>query len=169
MGQVKEINIKNQTYYFFDDIVDIQSFHSNLLKIDKKSHKDINIYYIGYVTIEKFSDYENINNINQLYLIIYSATGYFKEKNGEKYLIIDSTEKYEEVFSGIRSEIKTLNGGKELFYEKNYARIGVNTDDDLPLNKPLKFPTLTIIIRCVFQESEKLYPQLYLNECMYEF
>ena len=78
------------------------------------------------------------------------------------------TEKYEEVFSGIISEIKTLNDGKELFYEKNYARIGVNTDDDLPLNKPLKFPTLTIIIRCVLQKDEKLYPQIYLDECLYE-
>ena len=71
-------------------------------------------------------------------------------------------------FSGIRSEIETLNGGKELFCEKNYARIGVNTDDDLPLNKPLKFPTLTIIIRCVFQRGEKLYSQIYLDECLYE-
>ena len=92
----------------------------------------------------------------------------FQRKNSEKYLIIVSTEKYKEVFYGIRSEIKTLNGEKELFHEKNYARIGVNTDDDLPLNKPLKFPTLTIIIRCVFQEGEKLYPQIYLNECLYE-
>ena len=50
--------------------------------------------------------------------MIHSATGHFKEKNSEKYLIIDSTEKYEEVFSGIRSEIKTLSAGKELFYEK---------------------------------------------------
>ena len=91
-----------------------------------------------------------------------------KEKNNEKYLILDSTDKYEEVLSGIRSEIKTLNGGKELFYKKNYARIGINTDDDLPLNKPLKFPTLTIIIRCVLQEGEKLYPQIYLDECLYE-
>ena len=118
MGQVKEINIKNQTYYFFDDMVNIKNFHSNLLKIDKKSHKDIDIYYIGYITIKKFSDCENIHSVNPLYLIIHSATGYFKEKNGEKYLIIDSTEKYEEVWSGIRSEIKTLNGWKELFYEK---------------------------------------------------
>ena len=100
--------------------------------------------------------------------MIHSATGHFKEKNDEKYLILDSTDKYEEVLSGIRSEIKTLNGGKELFYEKNYARIGINTDDDLPLNKPLKFPTLTIIIRCVTQEGEKLYPQIYLDECLYE-
>ena len=69
--------------------------------------------------------------------------------------------------SGIRSEIKTLNGGKELFYKKN-ARIGINTDDDLPLNKPLKFTTLTIIIRYILQEGEKLYPQIYLDECLYE-
>ena len=158
MGEVKEINIKNQTYYFFDDIIDIRNFHSNLLKIEKKSHKGIDIYYIGYVTIKNFSDCENIHSMNPLYLIIHPATGHFKAKKGEKYLIINSTEKCEEVFSGIRSEIKTLNGGKQLFYEKNYVRIGVNTDDNLPLKKPLKFPTLTIIIRCVFQEGEKLYP-----------
>ena len=71
-------------------------------------------------------------------------------------------------FSEIRSEIKTLNWGKELFYEKNYARIRVDTDNDLPLNKKLKFPTLTIIIRCVFQQGEKLYPQVYLDKCLYE-
>ena len=95
-----------------------------------------------------------------MYLIIDFATGYFKEKNGEKYLIIDPTEKYEKVFFGIKSKIKTLNSGKELFYKKHYARVGVNTNGDLPLNKPLKFHTLTIIIRCIFQEGEKLYPQI---------
>ena len=52
--------------------------------------------------------------------------------------------------------------------KKNYARIGVNTDYDLPLIKSLKFPTLITIIRCVFQESEKLYPQIYLDKCLYE-
>ena len=57
---------------------------------------------------------------------------------------------------------------KIYFMKKNYAKIGVNTDDDVPLNKPLKFPTLTIIIRCVFQEGEKFYPQIYLDECMYK-
>ena len=93
MGQVKKINIKNQTYYFFDNMIDIKNFHWNLLKIDKKSHKDIDIYYTGYITIKKFSDCENIHSENPLYLIIHSATGHFKEKNGKKYLIIDSTEK----------------------------------------------------------------------------
>ena len=130
MGQFKEINIKNQTNYFLNDMIDINNFHSNLIKTDKNSHKDIDIYYIGYVTIKKLGDCENIHSVNLLYLIIHSATGHFKEKNGEKYLIFDSTEKYEEVWSGIRSEIETINGGKELFYEKIYARIGVITDDD---------------------------------------
>ena len=102
-----------------------------------------------------------------MYLIIDSATGHFKEKNGQRYLILDSTDKYEEALSGIRSEIKRLNGGKELFYKRKYARVGINTDDNLPLNKPLKFPTLTII-RCVLQEGEKFYPQICLDECLYE-
>ena len=56
---------------------------------------------------------------------------------------------------------------KQLKVEKNYGRIGVNTDNDLPLNKQLKFPTLTIIIRRVFQEGEKLYPEIYLDKCLY--
>ena len=147
-------------------MINIKNFHSNLVKVDKKSYTDI--YYIGYVTIKKLGDCENIHSVNPLYLITDSASRHFKEKNDQNYLILDSTDKYEEVLSGIRSEIKTLNGGKELFYEKNYARIGVNTDDDLPLNKPLKFPTLTIIIRCILQEGEKLYPQIYLDEYLYE-
>ena len=160
MGEVKELNIKNRTYYYFNDI-DIKDFQSNLLKIDKKQYKDIDIYYIGHITI--------IRSVNPLYLIIYSATGYFKEKYGEKYLILDSTEKYDEVFSGIISEIKTITGGKELFYEKNYAKIGLNTDDDIPLTKQLKFPTLTIIIRCIFQNGKKSFSQIYLDDCLSQY
>ena len=118
MGEIKELNIQNQTYYSLDDMIDIKNFYSNLLKIHKKYYKDFDIYYINYITIKKFSDCENIHSVNPLYLIIHSATGYFKEKNGEKYLIIDSTEKYEEVFSEIKSEIETINEGKEMFYEK---------------------------------------------------
>ena len=71
-------------------------------------------------------------------------------------------------FLELYRKFKRINGRKELFFEKNYARIGINTDDDLPLNKPLKFAALTIIIRCVFQEDEKLYAQIYLDECLYE-
>ena len=166
MREVKEINIKSE-YHYFEDIANIEDFHSNLLEIDKKSHEDIDIYYIGYIAIKKFSDCENIHSMNTLYLIIHSAKGNFREKYGAKYLIIDSTKKYEEVFSGIKLEVDTINSGKELFYEKKYMKIGVNTDDDLPLNKRLKFPTLTIIIRCVLKNGKKLCLQIYLDKCLY--
>ena len=83
-------------------------------------------------------------------------------------MIIDSTEEYEKDFSGIKSEIETINDGEKKFYEKNDDGIRFNTDDDLPLNKQLKFPTLTLIITCIFEESSKLYPQIYLDECLYE-
>ena len=91
MDEVKEMNIKNQIYYFFDDMTDIKNFQSNLLKIDKKPYKEIDIYHIGCITMKKFNDYEHIHSLNPLYLIINSATGYFREKNGEKYLIISVT------------------------------------------------------------------------------
>ena len=176
MGQVKEINIKNQTYYFFDDMANIKCFHSNLLKIDKKSYKDIDIYYIGYITIKKFGDCENIHSVNPLYLLVNHASGYIEEKNGNKYLIFDDSvnenkellKKYADVWDEIKNEIKTINGGKENDYGKDYMKIKFNSDDDLPLNKPLKFLTLTIIIRSVFEEGGKLYPQVYLDEYLFE-
>ena len=95
------------------------------------------------------------------------ATRYFTKRNGEKYSILDTTDKYE-VFSRIKSKTETINGGEKMYYEKHYAKAGVNTDYNIPLNKKLKFPTLTIIIRCVFQNGSKSQPQVYLDECLYE-
>ena len=60
MIKVKQIEIKNRTYYFYNDIINIEEFESNLLKIDKKLYKDTDIYYIGYITVKKIGDYENI-------------------------------------------------------------------------------------------------------------
>ena len=68
MGQYKQLNIKNQTYYFFDDMIDIKIFQSNLLKIDKRRYKYIDTYYIGYITNKKFGDCENIHSVNPLSL-----------------------------------------------------------------------------------------------------
>ena len=99
---------------------------------------------------------------------INSATGYFKEKNDEKYLILDSTKEYESVWSEIRSEIKRINGGEKVFYEKNYRKIGINTEDDLPLKKSLKFLTVIVNINLVVKADNKLFTQIYLDECFYE-
>ena len=98
MGIIKEINIKHPTYYLFDDMINIKNFDPNLLKIDKKLHKNIDIYYIGFITV-KDSDYVNINSVNSLYLIINEAGGCIEEINGNKYLTLVSTDKNKEVFT----------------------------------------------------------------------
>ena len=84
MGTIKQIDIKNRSYYFYNDIIDLESFKSDLLKIDKKSYKDIGIYNIGYITIKKIGDCENIYSVNPLYLCITHANRYIKEKGVNK-------------------------------------------------------------------------------------
>ena len=83
MGVAKQIDIKNRTYYFYNDMINIKSFESKLLKIDKKSFKDIGIYNIGYIPIKKIDDCENIYSVNPLYLLVNYANGYIEEKRGE--------------------------------------------------------------------------------------
>ena len=141
--------------------ININDLDPFLLDIKKKSSKDIDIYYIDYIQ-------ENLNSSNPLRIKIDSATGYFKEKNDEKYLVLDSAKEYERVWSETRSEIKRINGGKKVFYEKNYRNIGINTEDDLPLKESLKFLALIVNINLVLQTDNKLYPQIYLDECIYE-
>ena len=85
MGKIKEIDIKNRTYYLFDDIINIKDFDSNLLKIDKKSYKKIDIYYIGYMTM-KNSDYVRTDSVNPLYLIIDKIDGFIVKKKW-KYIL----------------------------------------------------------------------------------
>ena len=68
MGTTKQVNIKNRTCYFYSDIIDLENFDASLLKIDKKSYKDIGVYNVGYVTKKKIDDCMNINSINPLYL-----------------------------------------------------------------------------------------------------
>ena len=164
MGTVKQIDIKNRTSYFYNDIIDIKTFDSNLLKINKKSYKDIGIYNIGYITIKKIDDYENIYSVNSLYLTISHARGYIEEKRVNKYLIFDSMElhsinenkellkKYNDVFNGIRNKIKRISGD-ECDYEKDNMKLKFNSDDDLPLNK-LKFHNMIITTRSVFEDGK---------------
>ena len=73
MRNIEQINIKNRTYYFFNNMIKIKDFDSSLIKIDKKSYKNIGIYNTGYITIKKIDDYESINSVDPLYLIIGKA------------------------------------------------------------------------------------------------
>ena len=109
-------------------------------------------------------------------MLVNHASGYIEEKNGNKYLIFDDSvnenkallKKYADVWDGIKNEIKAINSGEENNYEKDYMKVKFNSDDDLPLNKPLKFHAMTIIIRSVFEEGGKLYPQVFLDGALYE-
>ena len=98
MGSIKEINIKNRTYYFFNGMINIKNFDSILLKIDKRSYKNIDIHYFGYITMKDFGDV-NIHSVNPLYFIIGEVDGYIEEKNGNQYFIFASTDKNKEVLT----------------------------------------------------------------------
>ena len=110
MGEIKRINIKNRNYQFYNDIINLKRFESKLLKIDKKSYKDIGIYNTGYITIKKTDDCENIYSVNPLYLFVNHASGYIKEKGVNKYLIFDSTDENKELLKNtmmFEVELKT--------------------------------------------------------------
>ena len=134
-----------------------------MLKIDKKHYKGINIYYNGYIATKKI-DCENIHSASPLYLLVNHANRYIEETNGNKYLIFDDSvnenkellKKYAEVWDRIKSKIKAINGGKGNDYRKDYMKIKFNSNNDLPLQKLLKFHAMTIIIGSVFEEDGKL-------------
>ena len=145
-----------------------------MLKIDKKSCKDISIYDVGHITIKKTDDCENVYKcVNPLYLLIDHASRNIEEIGANKYLVFDSTDenkellkKYNDVWNGIKNKIKEVSDS-ECDYEKDYMKIKFNSDDNLPLNKPLKFHLMTITIRS-FEEDGKLYPQLFLDDTLFE-
>ena len=119
MGNIKLISIKNGTHYFFNDMINIKEFDSSKLKIDKKSYKNIGIYYIGYITTKSIRDYENINSVNPLNLIIAKIDVYIEENNGNKYLTFASTDKnkkvlqkYKKLWDEIKYHIQAINAGK---------------------------------------------------------
>ena len=168
-----QLNIKSRTYYFYNDLINVLNFEPSNLKIDKKTWKDIDIYYIGYV--DKKPDW-NVNSVNPLYLIINRFYGYVSEcnsieKNVNKFLTIDKDDnvlkKYDQVFPGIKHHIKKIDDG-EVNYSADYDKIKFLSDDLLPLNKLIYFPTLTVVIRCIFKENGVFYPEVYLDVALYE-
>ena len=88
----KQLDIKNKTYYFYNDLINLSNFSINNLKIDKKTWKDIDIYYIGYVDKSKPSEWR-VNSVNPLYLIVNKVFCFVGEKNGVKFLKIDKGNK----------------------------------------------------------------------------
>ena len=113
----------------------IKDFDSSLLKIDKKSYKNMAIYYVGQITIKKVSECDNINSVNPLYLMIHGVTGHIKEKNGGKYLVISPDnglmDEYKEGWGETKNEIKSINSDKKFEYDKDFMKSKFDSDDDL--------------------------------------
>ena len=168
---IKQLNVKNRKYYLYNGLINIKKFDPSLLRLDKKESANINIYYINYIRKKP----RNIKILDPIYLFIKELDGFIEENNGNKYLNIVSTDSnedvlimYEEIWVGIKDEIKKINNGIDGEYDKDYMKVKFDSDDDLSLNILLKFHTLTIIIRYVFEKNGKYYPQIFLYDYLYE-
>ena len=168
---IRQLNIKSKMHYFYNDLINIKNFNNSKLKLDKKCVLGYDVYYIGYITKKP---QWNVYSVNPLNLIINKIKGHFEEADGDKHLIISSEsgnimQKYQEVFDGIKEIIKKINDyGQPIKYDDDYMKINFNADDNIPLNRIIYFPTITIIIRSITKKDNKYYPQLFLDECLYE-
>ena len=169
---IRQLNIDSRTYYFYNNLINIKTFNNNNnLKLDKKSVWGNDVYYIGYITKKP---QWNVNSVNPMYLMINKIKGHFEEVDGNKYLIISSEngdlmQKYQELFDVIKEIIKKISDySQPIKHDDNYMKIKFDTDDNIPLNKVIYFPTITIIIRSVTQKYGKYYLQVFLDECLYQ-
>ena len=165
METIKQINIKNRTYYFYNDIINLDEFDESKIKIDKKDFNDIDIYYLGYEHKKKISEYNVIDSVNPLYLRIISMNGQFeKGKDDAWYLIIsyknDVSEKLMDIFESIKKKI-TEKTWDLVEYDKDYIKIKFENDDILPVDKDVNIHMATITIRTIFAQDCKYYPQLF--------
>ena len=149
MRDSKQINIKNRAYYFFNDIINIKDFDSSLIKVNKRPTK-LFTSIILVTSQKKIDDYENINSVISLYLIIGKGDGYIEENNGNKSLIFTYRDGNKEaklaklikLWDETEHLIEPINKGKKGEHKKDFIKVKFNSDDDLLLNKML----LTVIV-----------------------
>ena len=173
MEELRQINIKNHSYYFYNNIIDFDEFDESKIKIDKKDFNDINIYHLGHEYKKKITECNVINSVNPIYLRIRDITGQFKKnKDGNAwYLIIsddaDILRKFANIWKIIRASIEE-NTDDIVQYDKNYMKIKLESNDILPTDNIINMHQVTIIIRLVFQRYKKLYQHIYLDDCLYK-
>ena len=163
---IKSLKIKKQCYCYWNDIIFIDDFDAKYFKITKReSRVGIDIYYIGYIlyTLEY-----STNSVKPLYLIVKSLLGSVEKIDGssDRYLIIDKSNiEVINVFNTIREYIED-----KVILDKidGFDKIRFSSDIDLPLGTLIQFNILTIIIRCIIKKDDKYYPEIYLDECLYD-
>ena len=176
---VESLKIKNKSNYFWDDTVYLDDFDVKLVKVVRRESRiGIDIYYIGYV-LEPDDD---INSINPLYLIVRHLFGRVEKIQGssDRYLVVDENNKevinvFDKLWKFIKDKINglikrndkiTFGNADNKIIEYNKSRF--SSDIDLPLDTLIEFHMLTIVINCVIEKGNKYYPEIYLDECLYE-
>ena len=172
METIKQVNIKNRTYYFYNDIIDLDEFDESKIKVDKKDFNDIDIYYLGYEHKKKISECNVINSVNPLYLRIVDIKGQFeKGKDDAWYLVIsdkdDVYKKLVDILESIKNKI-TEKTWDALKYDKDYMKIKFESNNIFPTDKDVNIYAATIIIRAIFAQDGKYYPQLFLDDGLYK-
>ena len=172
MGTTKEINIKNRTYYFYNDIIDLDEFDVSKIKVDKKDFNDIDICYLDYEYKKKITECNVIKSVNPLYLRIVDIKGQFeKGKDDAWYLVIsdkdDVYKKLVDIFESIKNEIIEKTRGA-LEYDKDYMKIKFESNNIFPTDKDVNIHLATIVIRAIFAKDGKYYPQLFLDDDLYK-
>ena len=172
METIKQINIKIRTYYFYNDIIDLDEFDESRIRVDKKDFNDIDIYYLGYEHKKKISECDVINSLNPLYLKIINMNARFKKaKDDAWYLVIsdkdDAYKKLIDTLESIKKKIteKTWNAVK---YDNDYMKIKFESNNICPTDKDVNIHIATIIIRTIFAKDSKYYPQLFLDDGLYK-
>ena len=163
---VESLKIKSKSNYFWDDLVYLDDFDWKLVKVVRRESRiGVNIYYIGYVLEPK----DDINSINPLYLIVRHLFGRIEKIEGsrDRYLVVDENNKEViNVFLIKRNNKITFGNADNKVSEYNKLRF--SSDVDLPLDTLIEFHMLTIVINCVIEKGNKYYPEIYLEECLYE-
>ena len=172
MGTTKEINIKNRTCYYYNDIIDLDEFDESKIKVDKKDFNSIDIYYLAYEYQKKITECNIIRSGNPLYLRIVDIKGQFeKGKDDAWYLVIsnkdDFYKKLVDKFESIKNKIieKTWDA---LEYDKDYLKIKFESNNIFPTDKDVNIHLATILIRAIFAKDGKYYPQLFLDGGLYK-
>ena len=164
MGEIKQINVKNQTYYFYNNTIDLDEFDESKTKVDIKMFNDNNIYYLGYKYKKKITEFNEINSVNSLYLKITDIKGQFKEGKGDNVWYNtfgdeNVLRKIANIWKSIRAKTEANTGGI-VQYGKDYMRIKFESNDNLPVDKIVNIGLATIIIRSVFAQNGKFYFQI---------
>ena len=176
---VESLKMKNASYYFWNDMVYLDDFNVDLIEIVRRESRiDVDVYYIGYIV---YKPQYNINSVNPLYLIIRNLVGHIEkiERSSDRYLVVDESNKkvinvFDKLWKLIKDEINMLikrndkiTFGNVINKISQYNKLRFSFDVDLPVNTLIEFHSLTIVINCVIEKGHKYYPEIYLDECLY--